>query len=110
MCEDNHFNSLILRDYDDIDRNDVNDDDVKSIKELEVYNMCSENEKLLSLEQVQDVCIELIVDYPLAKMLWHPFLYITCSKYFYFLLVVVYHLLPALLIDGIMNLLGTKPL
>lgn len=79
-------------------------------KKLEMYNICSNEDDLMSLASVRDICQELMNEYPFKNILWYPFLYITGNKYLYFFLVVIYHLLPAILIDFLMRLFGTKPL
>lgn len=46
---------------------------------------------------------------PLNDVLWYPVGYVTSSYLVHFYNVIFYHLVPALIVDGLLKLIGQKP-
>lgn len=77
--------------------------------EPSVYN-ASANKLTLPAGQVMSLGIKVAEDIPMNDILWYPNSCITTSLVWYYLNVIFFHLIPALVIDGFLKLCRRKPL
>ncbi|XP_066587954.1 fatty acyl-CoA reductase 1-like isoform X2 [Prorops nasuta] len=75
-----------------------------------VYNCASNNIKSISMEELIAIGLYYNERIPLDGIIWHPAVTITRCRVYYYLLVLLTHLLPAVLIDGLLKLSGRKPM
>jgi hypothetical protein len=74
-----------------------------------VYNSSADKLALTS-NQILKMGIKLSEEVPLNNIMWKPRAFFTACKVWYHLNVIFFHLIPALLADGIFKLCGRKPL
>ena len=58
----------------------------------------------------RETCLKVIEEIPLSSILWKPNLHITKYQAWYYVNVIFLHVVPGLLIDGLLKLSGKKPL
>jgi hypothetical protein len=62
---------------------------------------------------IDDVCklgLNLVKEIPLTRIMWKPSVIMTKNQAWYYVNVILLHLIPGLLIDGLIKLSGNKPL
>ena len=64
----------------------------------------------MSTEKVIEMGLRIIDDVPLENVIWFPSVTKTTNKTIFFILMLLYHLIPAYVIDGILKLAGKKPM
>ncbi|XP_044764151.1 putative fatty acyl-CoA reductase CG5065 [Coccinella septempunctata] len=82
------------------------DTDIRN--ELEVYNCSQCDVSPVTMNEIVQIGQSLLFECPASGALWFPACQITKCWYLHFLKVIFYHLLPALLVDGLLKLSGRK--
>ncbi|XP_015116093.1 putative fatty acyl-CoA reductase CG5065 [Diachasma alloeum] len=77
---------------------------------VHVYNCASADVKSVSFEELNNMGMRVIDKYPLEGNVWRPGAFHTKSKTVYYLLVLLLHLLPGMVIDTILKFSGRKPM
>lgn len=93
-------NSLIASSYDVA---------VNCYEEPPVYNYVSSSTNSISWKTYCDLCVQNGVQTPLLKSAWYFSLKMSSSKFLVTILVFLYHLLPASLVDFVLLICGKKP-
>lgn len=62
------------------------------------------------MAEVAQMGIRLTEKIPLEDILWVPNITIATSKFVYYVLTLLLHLLPALMIDTVLKIAGKKPM
>ncbi|XP_012288416.1 fatty acyl-CoA reductase 1 [Orussus abietinus] len=75
---------------------------------IQVFNCSACDIKSISMKELIDMAFSLTAKIPLEGVLWAPHTKLTASKTLYYFLVILLHLLPALLIDGLLKITGRK--
>ncbi|XP_012229974.1 fatty acyl-CoA reductase 1 [Linepithema humile] len=86
---------------------------IKTITEdnkIHVYNCSSYNVKPLNMQQLVDLGFRISKKIPLEGIIWTPHSTLTKNRFLYYLMVLFLHVLPALFIDTILKLCGTRPI
>ncbi|KAJ0182965.1 hypothetical protein K1T71_000941 [Dendrolimus kikuchii] len=78
--------------------------------DIEIYNCCAGNLNGISLGEMIEVGRDLVNEYPMEKAIWYRGGGITACKYYHYLMVYFCQLLPGILIDSILMLIGKKPM
>lgn len=60
------------------------------------------------MKGVVDMALEINENLPLDGCMWYPNTTITTSKTYFFISMLFVHLLPALIIDGVLKLIGRR--
>jgi alcohol-forming fatty acyl-CoA reductase len=79
-------------------------------KALPVINCCLSNYRNATYNQIIDMGKALQDEIPLGQMLWVPGGSLTRCRYLNYIKVIFLQLLPAMLIDQLLKVTGTKPL
>ncbi|KAJ8922245.1 hypothetical protein NQ315_004182 [Exocentrus adspersus] len=80
------------------------------LNHVEVYNIAAGKENTISNRQLIELGGDLTWDVPFTQLLWYPSFSMTNNSYRYYITFLLYHLLPALLLDGLLKLIGKKPM
>jgi hypothetical protein len=64
----------------------------------------------LTTGEVIETALKVTEEFPLNNIIWKPSVTVTKCQAWYYLNVIFLHLLPGLLIDGLIKLSGKKPL
>lgn len=86
---------------------------IKTITEdstIHIYNCSSYNVKRLDIRQIVEMGFEIVRDIPLEGIIWSPRSTITKSVSVYYMLMLLLHILPAVIIDMIIKLIGSRPI
>jgi fatty acyl-CoA reductase len=75
-----------------------------------VYNIASNNIKTIPLGAMAEMGIQLSNEVPVNNMLWIPRTSVIRNRTWYFLNVILFHLIPAVLVDGLIKFRGRKPM
>jgi hypothetical protein len=75
-----------------------------------VYNSAVHPIKGITLGEWSEKSLNVTEEIPFNGIIWKPTLHITKNQIWYFMNVIFLHLLPGLLIDGLLKLSGNKPL
>ncbi|OXU23253.1 hypothetical protein TSAR_012798 [Trichomalopsis sarcophagae] len=75
-----------------------------------VYNCSSSDIKSISMAEIAEMGIGFMETIPLENSIWLPSIKIVRSKLAYYLLTLLLHLLPAVIIDTAFKLAGKKPM
>jgi hypothetical protein len=75
-----------------------------------VYNSAAHNLKRITLAEVNEIGVKVTEEVPLNSILWKPSVTVTKYQAWYYVNVIFLHLIPGLLIDGLIKLSGNKPL
>jgi len=78
--------------------------------EVKVYNCAYADMITCTFSEIVELGVHVQRGVPLDNSLWHPFLLITSNPYLYITLFYIYHIIPALVLDGILMLLRFKPM
>uniref|UniRef100_A0A0C9PTE7 Fatty acyl-CoA reductase n=1 Tax=Fopius arisanus TaxID=64838 RepID=A0A0C9PTE7_9HYME len=79
-------------------------------KSVHVYNCASADVKSVSFEELNNMGMRVIHEYPLEGNIWRPGAFHTKSKTVYYILVLLLHLLPGMVVDAIIKSTGRKPM
>ncbi|XP_034947439.1 fatty acyl-CoA reductase 1-like [Chelonus insularis] len=77
---------------------------------IHVYNCSSADMKCISLDDLKSCALVIHEDVPLEGVLWAPRTLYTQSEIVYFINVLLFHLLPALIVDTILIFSNRKPM
>lgn len=77
---------------------------------IDVYNCSSSQMKPMNIHNIVQIGLDLTRDVPLDNIIWKPQTTITNSYLMYYILVLLLHILPAILLDTIMKLFGIRPI
>jgi hypothetical protein len=75
-----------------------------------VYNAAAHKLKAITLDELKKIGFKMNEEAPLNNILWKPRAFITKYQVWYRVNVILLHLIPGLLIDGLLKLSGNKPL
>jgi hypothetical protein len=75
-----------------------------------VYNAAAHKLKRITLHEVMQIGFKLNEEIPLNNILWKPTGFTTKYQAWYRVNVILFHLIPGLLLDGLIKLSGNKPL
>jgi hypothetical protein len=75
-----------------------------------VYNSAAHPIKGITMAGWTDTTLRLVDKIPLTGMMWKEAIFYTKYKTWYYVNLIFLHLIPALLIDGVIRLRGKKPL
>ncbi|XP_041971130.1 fatty acyl-CoA reductase 1-like [Aricia agestis] len=78
--------------------------------DVEVYNCSTSHMKTMTMGEIIECGKQLIQEVPLEGGLWFPGGGLTTSRTVFFINVIFLHLLPAVLVDILLRLLGQKPM
>lgn len=79
-------------------------------RERRIYNVCSSAEIKVSWNQIIEMGREIVsTKVPLNGVMWYPGGGMTTSRLYHQFCMVMYHFLPAILIDALLFCLGYKP-
>ncbi|XP_041769565.1 putative fatty acyl-CoA reductase CG5065 isoform X2 [Anopheles merus] len=78
-------------------------------RQLSIYNCCISNLRNSTMSQIVEMGRTLSDEIPLDKCIWAPGGGITQLRIHNLIRVLLYHILPAILIDGFFRLMGQKP-
>lgn len=74
-----------------------------------VYN-CSTNESMIpSRLMAIEIGNKIVTEYPFEDIIWAPGIIITQNHFFYYILVLLLHAIPAIFIDGLLRIAGKSP-
>ena len=74
------------------------------------YNSSNNGMKNVNAETLIDISRKIWNECPFDNVLWYPNTKITKCYYNYFFQMIIYQLVPALLVDGILKLMGERPM
>ena len=74
------------------------------------YNGSNNGLKNVTVKTILDMGKEIWNECPFENILWYPHCRITTCYYNYFFQMILYQLIPALFIDGILILMGKRPM
>ncbi|XP_055587027.1 putative fatty acyl-CoA reductase CG5065 [Uranotaenia lowii] len=77
--------------------------------QLPVYNCCISNLRNSTMSQIVHMAKTLAVDMPLDKILWAPGGNLTSIRYWNLIRVMLFHIMPAILVDFLLRMAGQKP-
>jgi hypothetical protein len=75
-----------------------------------VYNSTAGKVKGMTIAELHEKGLKLNEELPLNSIMWKPSVTITKYHAWYYVYVIFLHLIPGLLIDGLIKLSGNKPL
>ena len=74
------------------------------------YNGSNNGVKNINVETIMNTGKEIWNEFPFDNVLWYPGPKITKCYYNYFFQMIIYQLVPALLVDGVLKLIGERPM
>ncbi|XP_014472229.1 PREDICTED: fatty acyl-CoA reductase 1-like [Dinoponera quadriceps] len=74
-----------------------------------IYNCAATYSTTLTFEESRQMGLSLGKKNPFDNIMWRPSVTFTKSYFFYYLLTLLVHIMPALVIDGLLRLSGRKP-
>ncbi|XP_046821694.1 fatty acyl-CoA reductase 1-like [Vespa crabro] len=77
---------------------------------VEVYNVSSYNIKKINVKEIVNMSLEINKTNPLENPIWYPNLSITLCYVYYYICVIIFQVLPALILDQILKFSGRKPM
>ncbi|XP_011862153.1 PREDICTED: fatty acyl-CoA reductase 1-like [Vollenhovia emeryi] len=77
---------------------------------VDVYHCSSNGIKSLSLRTITNVGLEITKDIPFENVIWKSQTIITNSNFIYYILLLLLHVIPAIILDGILKLIGARPM
>ncbi|CAK9831247.1 Putative fatty acyl-CoA reductase CG5065 [Anthophora retusa] len=83
---------------------------VKEDPNVHVYNGSSNNIQRIVQKEMIAMGLRTIETMPLEGILWYPRTFLTDSRILHYVLTLLFHLLPALIIDGILKMIGREPM
>jgi fatty acyl-CoA reductase len=75
-----------------------------------VYNSAAHELKRITIADVSKIGLKLAEEIPLTSIMWKPSVIITKYQAWYYVTVILLHLIPGLLFDGLIKLSGNKPM
>ncbi|XP_011880536.1 PREDICTED: fatty acyl-CoA reductase 1-like, partial [Vollenhovia emeryi] len=78
------------------------------INTIDIYNCTSNQIKYLTNKGSLDVGMKITEEIPLDNILWKPRTILTTSSFVYYILVLLLHVIPATILDGMMKLYGAR--
>jgi hypothetical protein len=75
-----------------------------------VYNAAAGKLKTITLDEMMEIGLKVNKEAPLNSTLWKPRVFCTKYEAWYRVNVILLHLIPGLLLDGLLKLSGNKPL
>lgn len=79
-------------------------------RELDVYNACQGKLKNITINELLVIGRKLVDEYPVKNQLWYPSGTVTSVKLFYWILFILFQVLPAILVDSALRISGRKPM
>ena len=75
-----------------------------------MYNSATHDIKRITVAEVNEIGFKGAEEFPFNSVMWKPSVIITKYQAWYYVNVIFLHLIPGLLIDGLLKLSGNKPL
>lgn len=75
-----------------------------------VYNVTVHKDNVQTYKHMMDECEKNRYAFPSSMMLWYPNIAFTTNKYYYFINVLLFQWIPALLLDILFTIFGQKRL
>ena len=75
-----------------------------------MYNAAAHEVKRITIADVSKIALKMGEEIPLTSIMWKPSVVMTKYQAWYYVNVILLHLIPGLLIDGLIKLSGNKPL
>jgi hypothetical protein len=75
-----------------------------------VYNATVNGIKSITFAETNEMGLKVAEKFPINNIIWKPSVTITKYRAWYYVHVIFLHLIPGLLIDGLIKLSGNKPL
>lgn len=75
-----------------------------------LYNAAAHKLHTHTVSQVMDIAMKVHEEFPINGILWKPRVTMTACKAWYYVNVILLHLVPGMLVDGLLKLSGKKPL
>ncbi|XP_072751895.1 uncharacterized protein [Anoplolepis gracilipes] len=77
---------------------------------IHIYNCSSYDKKCINIKNLVEMGFQITKEIPLDYLIWSPSTMIIRSRFFYYIMMLMLHILPALFIDGILKLFGARPI
>lgn len=77
---------------------------------VHVYNCSSADIKSLSSQEVAKIGFQAQEKVPLEGILWRPGVIYVKTRFLYFILVLLLHILPSTILDGVLKISGKEPM
>ncbi|XP_076256709.1 fatty acyl-CoA reductase 1-like [Rhynchophorus ferrugineus] len=77
-------------------------------KKVEVYNGSNNGINILNSKEILAIGNSLMMKFPFNKILWYPYTSLTTCFYYHYIRIMLYQILPALLLDGLLLLFGKR--
>lgn len=81
----------------------------RNLNEIKIYNNSLHGCPNFTLHEYMEFGMQSVSAIPFAHTFWYPTNNMTNCKYDYLLKVIVFHIIPALLIDLLLRIIGQKP-
>jgi hypothetical protein len=75
-----------------------------------VHNSTVHGTKKVTFAELNEIEVKAAEEIPLNNIMWKPSMVVTKYQAWYYVNVIFLHLIPGLLIDGLIKLSGNKPL
>jgi hypothetical protein len=75
-----------------------------------VYNSTANGIKRITFGEMNEIGLKMNEEIPLNNIMWKPNVTTTKNRAWYYMNVIFLHLIPGLLLDGLIKLSGNKPL
>nr|CAD7600337.1 unnamed protein product [Timema genevievae] len=76
--------------------------------DIPIYNFVGGN--ILSFSEAHKICSERILEIPTTKSIWYPWMRTFQSIFLYRLLAIFVHVIPAVLLDTVLRIMGKPPM
>ncbi|XP_047513279.1 fatty acyl-CoA reductase 1-like isoform X2 [Pieris napi] len=83
---------------------------LEATDEVEVYHCSSSHMQIMTVGEIVENGKEILNEIPLDNVLWAQDGGVTKSRLYYNLRVLLFHLLPAILVDLVLRIIGRKPM
>ncbi|XP_076178028.1 putative fatty acyl-CoA reductase CG5065 [Ptiloglossa arizonensis] len=77
---------------------------------VHVYNFTSYDIRRLTNRELVAMGMRVNREMPLEGIIWYPRTYLTTNRFLHYVLTMLLHVLPALLLDGVLKLTGRQPM
>ncbi|XP_018572955.2 putative fatty acyl-CoA reductase CG5065 [Anoplophora glabripennis] len=82
----------------------------KDLHEVSIYNTTAGEDFCIRLNYISEISSKIIWDGPYTNLFWYPSYSMTNNWYKYYVTFLLCHMLPALIFDGLLKLVGKNPI
>lgn len=75
-----------------------------------MYNGTSSQIARTSHKEMVEIGLKVNKEIPVEGIIWYPQTFIISNRFLYFLLTLLIHVIPALIIDEILKIMGRQPM